>query len=91
MGFGKAQCVFNETIFTNATIMEKNILKCDSPPVVNWFRFNEEDVHFYYVKITLSGHEITGPYQKFYYYKEASIKSVTPNLGPVEGGTLTHI
>ena len=31
MGFGKTMCVFNETIYTNATVMERDIIKCDSP------------------------------------------------------------
>ena len=91
MGFGMTMCVFNNTIFTNATIMEHNIIKCDSPPAENWTRFTEEKIVYYYVKITLNGIEISGPEQKFIYYKEADIYSVTPNLGPVDGGTLSKI
>jgi hypothetical protein len=33
MGFGKAKCIFNLTYQMNATIMENDILKCDSPPL----------------------------------------------------------
>lgn len=35
MGHNKALCVFNKTIFTNATIMEPDIIKCDSPSLLN--------------------------------------------------------
>ena len=35
LGENKALCVFNKTIFTNATIMEPDILKCDSPTLYN--------------------------------------------------------
>jgi len=35
MGHDKVLCVFNKTIFTNATIMDFETIKCDSPPVLN--------------------------------------------------------
>ena len=31
MGFGKAKCIFNNTWVMNATVMEMDIIKCDSP------------------------------------------------------------
>ncbi len=31
MGFGKAKCIFNNTFFMNATVMENDLIKCDSP------------------------------------------------------------
>lgn len=42
-------CVFNQTIFTNATIMEDDLIMCDSPPFLNNMgysylkSFNEHD------------------------------------------------
>lgn len=35
MGHDKALCVFNKTIFTNATIMDEFTIKCDSPSLLN--------------------------------------------------------
>jgi hypothetical protein len=35
LGHNKAMCVFNETIFTNATIMDSELIMCDSPPFLN--------------------------------------------------------
>lgn len=35
LGTNKAMCVFNKTIFTNATIFNENLLYCDSPPFLN--------------------------------------------------------
>lgn len=35
MGHNKALCVFNKTIFTNATIMDGETMKCDSPSLLN--------------------------------------------------------
>lgn len=31
--FGKAKCIFNDTIFTNATVLDKTAIVCDSPPL----------------------------------------------------------
>jgi hypothetical protein len=91
MGFDMTKCVWNSTIFTNATVMENDIIKCDSPPAVNWFRYNDNDVRFYFVEITIDGKIISGPKQKFIYYKEAKVTAVNPNKGPIKGGTLTRI
>ena len=33
LGFGKAKCIFNNTIYMNATIMDETLIKCDSPPL----------------------------------------------------------
>lgn len=35
MGHNKALCVFNKTIFTNATVMDENHIICDSPSLLN--------------------------------------------------------
>ena len=32
LGVGKVLCAFNRTVFMNATVMEPDIIKCDSPP-----------------------------------------------------------
>lgn len=35
LGHNKAMCVFNKTIFTNATIMADDLVMCDSPALTN--------------------------------------------------------
>jgi hypothetical protein len=32
-GFGKAKCIFNNTVRMNATIIDETTLYCDSPPL----------------------------------------------------------
>lgn len=58
MGFGKVKCIFNGTIYMNATIMEEDIIKCDSPPLPPNFGFSDEGAPFYYIGLTLNGKEI---------------------------------
>lgn len=66
MGNNKAYCVFNRTIFSNATIMENDIMKCDSPSLLNsqgYSTFSSENgVIFYNLEVTIDGgNEIGGP------------------------------
>lgn len=35
LGANKAMCVFNGTIFMNATVMDHSLLYCDSPPFLD--------------------------------------------------------
>ena len=35
LGSNKAMCVFNGTVFMNATIMDDGLLYCDSPPYLD--------------------------------------------------------
>jgi hypothetical protein len=66
MGRNKALCVFNKTIFTNATIMENDIMKCDSPSLINdqgYSIISSNEVVFYYVEVSIDGgRNIEGPY-----------------------------
>ena len=90
-GFDMVYCIFNETIFMNATVFEPDRIKCSSPPVLNQFGVNEKNVQFYDVKITLNKKDASGPAKRFNYYKEVTIRSVVPPGGPIEGGTLVAI
>ena len=90
-GFDKAYCVFNGKIFMNATVFEPDKIKCSSPSVLNMQGVNERKVAFYDVAITLNKRDTSGPAKRFYYYKEAALKSVTPSAGPIDGGTLVKI
>ncbi len=90
MGFGMAKCIFNDTIYMNATIMETDIIKCDSPPLPPTMGFSA-GVPFYYIGITLNGKENVNTSLKFVYYIDPVIKSITPNLGPLKGGTFCNV
>lgn len=90
-GFDMVYCVFNHTIFMNATVLEPNEIRCSSPRVLNRFGVNEKNIHFYDVEITLNRKDMSGPAKRFYYYREASIKSIVPSGGPIEGDTLVKI
>lgn len=71
----------------NATVMEHDIIKCDSPPAQGWFKKDTKGLRFYYLEITLDGKLYGGPPQKFYYYKDPDITGVNPIMGPIDGGT----
>jgi hypothetical protein len=90
MGFGKIKCVFNNTHVMNATIMEEDIIKCDSPPLAEGF---SDSVHapWYNISITLNGMELTDSKLKFIYYVDPTIKSINPFLGPLRGNTTSKI
>lgn len=91
MGFNKVKCVFNNTIFMNATIMESDIIKCDTPQLPPSYGYSDVGVPFYYVSVTLNGKEISDSKIKFTYYVDPSIKSITPNKGPIKGGTISKL
>jgi hypothetical protein len=88
MGFGKAKCLFNETIM-NATIVDSETLLCDSPPL-NLKQASVNTPYLYSnVKVTLNGLDTTTEEIKFFYYPELSIHRVIRNNGPMTGGTHT--
>lgn len=94
MGHNKAMCVFNKTIFTNATIMSGEVMMCDSPHLLNSMGFSMMTDHmlFYMLEVTIDGgREIDGPAQKFTYYKDPILTAIIPDSGPVRGGTLVKI
>ena len=50
LGRNKALCVFNRTVFTNATIMDDTMMYCDSPPLLNvqgYSLLNGDDTNYY--------------------------------------------
>jgi len=83
-------CVFNKTIVTNATIMDEETIKCDSPSLLNAQGYSKMTDHmlWYDIEITVDGgRERAGPGQKFNYYRDPKILDISPNSGPVTGGT----
>ncbi len=94
MGHNKALCIFNGTIFTNATIMEEDIMKCDSPSFLDNFGYSKliTGSEFYNLEVSISGGvEHNGPKKKFTYYKDPKLNVLTPDSGPVGGGTIVKI
>ena len=90
MGFGKVKCVFNDSIMMNATIMEDDIIKCDSPPLPPSFGYAADTgAPFYLVSVTINGREWANSTIKFTYYIDPQINSVFPAVGPMKGGTVS--
>lgn len=85
------KCVFNRTVYTNATVLSDDHIHCDSPIVTNYLGINEKNITEYDVEITLNGIDIQGPKKKFYYYKPTLIYSTEPNFGPIEGNTTINV
>ena len=83
----EVKCVFNRTIFTNATVMDENTIKCDSPSVLNYNGINENNITYANLEISINSKDFNGPEQKFYYYVSPFISNVNPIFGPIEGGT----
>lgn len=94
MGSNKALCVFNKTIFTNATIMDEKHLKCNSPSLLNeqGYSMMTNEMLWYNLEVTIDGgREIAGPAQKFMYYKDPKLSDIRPNSGPTSGGTTVAV
>jgi hypothetical protein len=92
MGFGKAKCIFNNTYVMNATIMDSDVIKCDSPPLPEgMFISNGTQAPWYNISISLNGRENAAVKGHFTYYVDPIFRSITPNLGPLSGGTLSKI
>ena len=91
LGRNKAMCVFNRTVFTNATIMSDDLMYCDSPALLNeqgYSLLNGNDTLFYHLQVTIDGgHMIAGNPIKFTYYQQANVFDVSPNRGPLSGNT----
>lgn len=94
MGHDQVLCVFNKTIFTNATILDEETIKCDSPSILNDQGYSKITNHliWYNVEITVDGgRELAGPAFKFGYYRDPKITDIQPRSGPVSGGTKVKV
>lgn len=63
LGSNKVLCVFNKTIFTNATIMHPDIIKCDSPSLYDtqcYSKMGPKDSVHYMVEVTIDGGRYIG-------------------------------
>lgn len=85
LGRNTALCIFNNTIFTNATVFSDNQLFCDSPVFednegVPLLGRNGPNGNFYNVKVTIDGgHERSKESFRFNYYRQPAITVVSPN------------
>jgi hypothetical protein len=66
----------------NATVLSTNTIVCNSPPLES----TTGDM-WYNVSVTLDGTTIAPSEAKFKYYVQPVIDSISPALGPMEGGT----
>lgn len=91
LGGDQTVCVFNKTVFTNATVMSEELIICDSPPMVNKQGYSlvpEGGKQFYQLEVSIdAGLETSKSDSKFSYYRVPAVISVSPPLGPVTGGT----
>jgi len=86
MGFGKAKCIFNDTIYMNATVLDAATLVCDTPPFDS-----QNPEQWYRVAVTLDGDFVSESYAIFNYYRQPQITSIVPWNGPMKGGTVSTV
>ena len=67
VGIGKAKCVFNETFYTNATVIDTKTLYCNTPELIFDDYGNEL---LYKVTVSLDGENFADDYVIFNYYEE---------------------
>ena len=97
LGRNLALCVFNHTIYTNAKVFSETQLFCDSPPFeddqgIPLLGKNGPNGNFYEFKVTIDGGRELSPQSfKFNYYRQPHILQTSPNMGPIEGGTVVQI
>ena len=85
------KCLFNGKIKTNATVINYNELKCDSPPLPTSPGSEENAINSYELTILVGETEESGPAQTFYYYKHPIISGISPIMGGIEGDTTVKI
>jgi len=85
------KCVFNKTMRMNATVINDKLIKCDSPSVLNYKGVNEFNIEYYDVEISLNGVDLSGPPQRFFYYKDTLEAKTDPFYGPISGNTTVSL
>jgi hypothetical protein len=61
LGRNKALCVFNKTIYTNATVMDDGLMYCDSPAILDSLGYSllkGDDLKFYNLQVTIDGGKV---------------------------------
>ena len=95
LGRDASLCVFNRTVFTNATVLSDSLIVCDTPSILNKHGYSEVPeggLSAYSVGISLDGGlQISETTALFRYYREPTVTHVSPALGPLKGGTTVNI
>jgi hypothetical protein len=94
LGNDKALCVFNKTIHTNATVIDQNLIICDTPSILNsqGYASVPPSARFYLVDVTIDGGNILSKQGAIFdYYEEPEVVSISPKSGPIKGGTTVTI
>lgn len=88
LGFGRAFCIFNGTRWMNTTIIDKNTILCQTPPLTRYETLLTQQDMVYQVRITLNAKDQTPSYALFNYYHEPQIQQVVDSpKGPISGST----
>jgi len=89
-GFGKVKCIFNQTHFMNATIVDDNTIKCSTPKLSMEQASLPPAFMHYKVNVTLNGRDFSDSTSKFAYYPEPVIKETNEaSVGPFTGNANT--
>lgn len=88
LGPNKAFCVFNNTHYMNATIINENMLYCSSPKLPQNLQTLPAKELNYQIQVAI-GTKHTKSVEKisFNYYHDSELSDVLHNKGPVAGGT----
>lgn len=62
LGFGRAYCVFNGTRWMNTTIIDKNTILCQTPPLTRYETLLTQQDMVYQLRITLNEKDLTPTY-----------------------------
>lgn len=91
LGNDLAQCVFNGTTRTNATVVSDTLIICDSPSLLDkqgYSKLGEGVVAMHALTVTLDGgKELSDGSAPFRYYREPTVVSASPALGPLKANT----
>jgi hypothetical protein len=71
-GFGVARCRFNKTYETNATVIDENLMYCDSPPLD--LGDSDSGDYFYNMSVSADGEAYSDSNGTFLYYDDPDFK-----------------
>jgi len=84
---GEVYCVFGDDIHQPATVINSTLLYCDTPRVLNAHGENVNNVSTLTFGLSLNQAESITSSLSFNYYTMPLIFSISPKIGPLEGGT----
>jgi len=87
IGQEKAYCIFDNTFYEPATVINSTLMYCDTPAVLDKFGNNVNNTEHYNISVTMNLADIIPSEYIFNYYTMPSIHSLAPYQGPISGGT----